>query len=156
MSFGFRHSFLLFCSLIMAIPTMAQLEWQDFNSAEKQMANSEKILLVYIYADWCKVCKSQERSVFSDSSISEFLNREFIPLKLNADSEESIRFLGREYQGASMDDYHELAQYLALQEGQLIFPSLIFINQRQELIYRSKGKMSKTDLLKLKEKHHSP
>lgn len=71
----------------------------------------------------------QENVVFADLEIAELINQNVYALKLNAESEKEIRFLGKLYQGANSSSHHELAIFLGSKEEELSFPTTILINQ---------------------------
>lgn len=136
--------------LLAGTKAYGQISWVKLSQAQLVYEELEKPLIIYVYTDWCKICKLQDQSVFSDSLVMNTINQCFIASKINAESKDSIQFIGRSYRGASNQTYHEIAEYLAKEKGKkLSFPSLIFLNNQLEFTYRKTGFMSKAELLSL-------
>jgi thioredoxin-related protein len=136
--------------LIAGTKSYGQVNWVTIKEAQTAYRETQRPLMIYIYTDWCKICKLQDQSVFADSLMINSINQCFIASKINAESKDSIQFLGRSYRGASNQRYHEIAEYLAKEKGEkLSFPSLIFLNKELEFTYRKTGFMSKEELLNL-------
>ena len=45
---------------------------------------------MYFYADWCYYCKKMESDTFKDNKIVEYLNKNFVSIRLNADKEKKL------------------------------------------------------------------
>ncbi|NVK26889.1 MAG: thioredoxin family protein [Flavobacteriia bacterium] len=67
----------------------------DWEEAVKQSKVEKKPLFIDFYTDWCVWCKVQDSTNFVDPTISAFINENYIPVKLNAESagaEVALRF----------------------------------------------------------------
>ena len=106
----------------------AQLKWISFRDLNDSLTIQPRTMLIYIHSNWCKYCKLQENAVFNDPKVIELLNQKVYPLKLDAESREEVIFLGRKYEGASVNSYHELAMHWAAIEGRLTLPSIVILN----------------------------
>lgn len=60
----------------------------DYQEALEKAKAEKKLVFVYLYANWCGVCKSLKKNTFRDVSVGEFYNKEFINLSLNAEKGE--------------------------------------------------------------------
>ena len=60
----------------------------DYQEALEKAKAEKKLVFVYLYANWCGVCKSLKKNTFRDASVGEFYNKEFINLSLNAEKAE--------------------------------------------------------------------
>lgn len=146
--------YILICVLLnfcMIDQSQAQLKWESLNQLDSIYPLNEKPFLIYIYADWCKLCKSQEQGVFSDHSIANRMNNTFVNLKLNAESKKPINFLGREYNGAKTSDYHELSAYLSGKENGVVLPSLFIFDSKMNFLFKKIGLISQKELIELME-----
>lgn len=83
---------LLGVSLSFAVPLKKDKEvhWLSYTEGLKKAAKESKLMFVSIYADWCIPCQVMEKNVYSDPSVATLLNSRFIPVKLNAESQDSI------------------------------------------------------------------
>jgi thiol:disulfide interchange protein len=50
--------------------------------------DSKKIVLLDVYTDWCLPCKMMDREVYSDKATADFMNKNFINYKVNAEKNE--------------------------------------------------------------------
>lgn len=60
----------------------------NYQEALQKAKKEKKLVFVYLYANWCGVCKSLKRNTFRDKTVGEFYNEEFISLALNAEKGE--------------------------------------------------------------------
>lgn len=67
--------------------------WKE---AMELAASEDKLVFVDAYATWCGPCKRMAKHVFTQASVGEFFNTNFINLKLDMEKTDGISF-GREY-----------------------------------------------------------
>lgn len=60
----------------------------NYLEALKKAEKEEKLVFVYLYADWCGVCKSLKKNTLKDKKVGNFYNEEFVSLALNAEKGE--------------------------------------------------------------------
>lgn len=66
-----------------------QPDWRkDLDSALKEAAASDRVVLIYFYADWCQPCEWMNRGCFGNKPMVTFISRHFIPLRVD-DTEET-------------------------------------------------------------------
>ncbi|NLB62584.1 MAG: DUF255 domain-containing protein [Fibrobacter sp.] len=70
-----------------AIP---QVHWQEYSQALETAKKHEMIVFVNIYAEWCVPCKVMDKTTYRDSAVVHILNTYFLPVKINAESEDII------------------------------------------------------------------
>ena len=58
---------------------------KDFNSALNAAKVLKKYLFIEFYTDWCINCKKMEADVFTDPELSAYINKNYVPVKLNAE-----------------------------------------------------------------------
>lgn len=88
---------LLLCALLLATVCAsaaklkpAMVHWMDYTEALKTAKKTPKLIFVDLYADWCIPCRVMDANVYSDPSVASLLNTRFLPVKLDADSQDSI------------------------------------------------------------------
>lgn len=82
--------------VLMLVPAFAAkpkpklVHWMDYTEALKKAKDSHKLIFVDLYADWCVPCRVMDASVYMDPTVASLLNSRFFPVKLNADSQDTI------------------------------------------------------------------
>ncbi|MCB0628568.1 MAG: DUF255 domain-containing protein [Lewinella sp.] len=115
------------------------IQWISWNEAVAAQETDPKLLLVDVYTDWCKWCKVMDEQTFSDPQVADYINEHFYAVKLNAENEEPIMFRGQEFKvvAGGRRGIHTLAY--ALLDGQLSYPSYVYLNENYERMHISKG-----------------
>jgi len=86
----------------------------------KRMAKQEnKPIFVDVYTDWCKPCKIMDKEVFRDRSVAGYLNTNYIPYKLDAESQEGI--------------------VMAINYNITVFPTVLYLDSNGQFLDRKVG-----------------
>lgn len=72
----------------------AEVRWQGWDAGLAAAKGGKRYVLVDVYTDWCGWCKRMDREVYARDDIRDYLERHFITVKLNAESNESMTFQG--------------------------------------------------------------
>ena len=124
-------------------------QWISFEDAVLNMDSQPKKIFIDVYTDWCGWCKKMDASTFSNPAVAEMLNSHFYTVKFNAEQEDPIVF--RDYTFKFVPNgrrgYHELAA--SLLNGKLSYPSVVFINEKFEIIQVLPGYRNAEDFLKI-------
>jgi len=100
--------------------------WQQALDLAKK---ENKIVFLDIYATWCGPCKQLKKYTFADKSAGDFFNTNFVNMALDGEQEE----------GAA----------LARKFGIEAYPTLMFVTPEGELITKSLGFRTASDLINL-------
>ncbi|MDO5655092.1 MAG: DUF255 domain-containing protein [Flavobacteriaceae bacterium] len=144
--YRFIFGFLLLCGI--SLHAQEGIQWVNIEEAEKiQSKNPEKPLFIDVYTDWCGWCKKMDTSTFKDEEVVSFLNEYFIPVKLDAEQKENIRFKNEifEFIPSGNRGVHQLAAVLL--QGSLSYPSYVVLNSNGQITRIMKGFMPPNDLL---------
>jgi thioredoxin-related protein len=107
------------------------VKWYTIGEVDKLLKASPKPVFIDAYTDWCGWCKKMDIDTFSNPVIADILNTRFYPVKFNAESRESITFLGQTFiNDGKAGKAHQLA--VALLQGQLSYPTVIFMNIQKD------------------------
>lgn len=116
------------------------INWRSWPQTETSAApGGGQKMLIYLFTDWCAWCKRMDGEVFANQDLAGLINQYFVPVKLNAETRDPLTFRGREYRYVRDGKlgYHELAaEWL---NGRLSFPSIIFIDENQQVIQAVSG-----------------
>lgn len=77
---------ILGCWLACSASAQQAIHWQPTLETAKRVASQRnRMVLVHVWADWCKSCAQMEREVFSRPDVAAALETDYVPVKLNAD-----------------------------------------------------------------------
>ncbi len=129
---------LLFCSLCVVSPACADgkkdapkeaVKWRTLDQGLAEAKKSGKKILLDVFTDWCVWCKRLDQNVYSDPSVSSYMEKYFVPVKLNAESETKVHYKDSTYTSAAF------AQGL----GVTGYPTIYFLDASGEPIDRLGG-----------------
>lgn len=101
-------------------------DWETILNKAKE---EDKLIFVDAYTTWCGPCKWMNANVFTDKSVGEFYNDEFINVKLDMEKGEGITFA----------QAYEVKAY----------PTLLFINYAGEMLHKGLGGRAPADFIAL-------
>lgn len=84
---------------------------KTFNEALKLAKKQDKKLILDVYTDWCGWCKKMDKDVYGKSEIKDIVEDDFIFYKLNAEGDEKISYLGKDYSAADLAALFEVSGY---------------------------------------------
>jgi len=85
-----------------------------------------KLVFVDLYTDWCLPCKLMKEDVYTDESIGDFMNKNFINYKVNAE----------EGNGPNMTVLYNIES----------FPGLLFLDSNGRVLEQKQGAAYHTEL----------
>jgi thioredoxin-related protein len=86
-------------------------QWKNFDEGMKLAKQSGKKVLIDVYTDWCSWCKKMDAATYKDPAVVDYLNKNFVVIKLNAEGNQKISYAGRSMspaefsQGMGVDGY---------------------------------------------------
>jgi thioredoxin-related protein len=102
-----------------------KLQWLTLAEAEQKMKSEKKIILIDLYTDWCGWCKVMDKKTYANADVAKYLNEKFYPVKINAETKETLTWNGKPFQFNAQAGVNNYALYLT--KGQLSFPSTVII-----------------------------
>ena len=76
-------------------PKPKLVRWMDYTEALKKAKDSNKIIFVDLFADWCVPCRIMDANTYTDPTVASLLNTRFFPVKLDVDSQDTISCDGK-------------------------------------------------------------
>ncbi|MCP4311838.1 MAG: DUF255 domain-containing protein [Bacteroidetes bacterium] len=133
--------FFLGLSLLGLSATFAQegVKWHSLEEALALTAKEPRILVIDVYTDWCGWCKRMDAATFSDPEVAASLNKDFYPVKLNAEGKEDIVLGDRTYKFVDNGrrGYHELAAIVT--KGRLSYPTISYVDEKGRVLNAAPG-----------------
>lgn len=127
--------------------TTGQVNWMTWDEAVAQSKKDEKPKKIFIdfYTDWCGWCKRMDATTFANPSVAEYMNRNYYPVKFDAECMDTITFNGTVFMNSDPNfkktgargKVHILAY--SLLEGQLSYPSYAILDENFNRIHILKG-----------------
>lgn len=103
-----------------------EIHWLTIPEAEEQYRKQPKPYVFDFYTDWCGWCKHMDKTTYSDPVVVSFINRNFYPVRINAESADTVRFRNKIY--LPVRNGHKWYSGLALEmlKGKLSYPTTVF------------------------------
>ncbi|MBA7532075.1 Thiol:disulfide interchange protein DsbD [subsurface metagenome] len=72
------------------------LNWLSYNEGLALAEKENKYVLIDFYTDWCGYCKKMNKETYSNEEVKSILNKNFVIVKVNAESENKVIENGEE------------------------------------------------------------
>lgn len=136
-----RATLIFLLTLCFTFSSRAQqpVKWYTIQDAFTLAKKEPRKILIDVYTDWCSWCKVMDSKTFSNQVIADYLNKNFYPVKFNAEQKEDVFIYGKTYKFVTSGTrgYHELAAELL--NGQLGYPSVVFLDEQTKMIQPVQG-----------------
>jgi len=77
--------------------TNSPIKWMSMEEAYKASQVVDKPLFIDVYTSWCGWCVRMDKTTFMDPMVASYINANFHPVKFDAETNDTIQFLGRSY-----------------------------------------------------------
>ena len=123
-----------------------EVKWYTFTEAIELNKKQPRNIFIDVYTDWCHWCKVMDSKTFTNPTIAKILNEKFYAVKLNAERKDTVVFQGNAFvsTGQGKRPPHQLAA--ALLQGKMSYPSIVFLNDKNQLITAMGGYQKPEDL----------
>ncbi len=77
----------IFVLLLLAAISLTATQWKSYDAGLLEQKSSHKPIMIDIVRTNCHYCINMEKAVFEDKEMSAWLEKKFIPVKINLDNE---------------------------------------------------------------------
>jgi thioredoxin-related protein len=114
------------------------VKWMTLQEAMEKMQTQPRPLVVDFYTDWCGWCKQMMRTTYADPDVAQYINTNFYPVKFNAETKDTIEYLGQKY-GPVGTGRATNALAIKFLQNKLMYPTTLFLNgwdkQKNDFIF---------------------
>lgn len=122
------------------------IHWISFEEAVKLAEKNPKKIFIDIYTHWCGWCKKMDATTFKEEEVVKFINANFYPVKLNAETRDTIYFRDKEFKYVTEYKANELA--ISLLSGKMGYPSYVLLDEQFSLLSPAvQSYLTKEDLM---------
>ncbi|MFA7473422.1 MAG: DUF255 domain-containing protein [Spirosomataceae bacterium] len=111
-----------------------KVEWLSPEEAYELNAKEPRKMLVDLYTDWCGWCKVMDRETYSKAEIAEYINKNYYPIKFNAEQRQSIKIGDRNYHFIQRGRGGIHAWAMVLSQNKPSFPTTVFLDEKMKII----------------------
>ena len=126
-------------------PAETPVKWYTLEEAQALSAKAPRKIFVDMYTSWCGWCKVMDKNTFSQPEIAQYLNTYFYPVKFDGEGKEPVVFNGQTFNYNPDYRCHELAA--AIMQGNMSYPTTVYINEQMQLLTLVPGYLLPDDLL---------
>ncbi len=87
---GYAVAAVLILCFIAAPASGGQVDWKSYAAGIQQARAQHKKIFLHFTADWCGYCKRMDAITFKDAGVIDYLNKNFISIKVNGDKEKQV------------------------------------------------------------------
>jgi thioredoxin-related protein len=113
------------------------VQWRDLGAALDEAKASNKIIVADVYTDWCGWCRRMDADTYAKGNVQEYLNRSFVPVRLNAEANTRVHYAGGDYSYAQV----------ALGFGITSYPTTLFLAPDGKHLANAPGYLKAEDFL---------
>lgn len=82
--------FILSTALMETVSAQNAIDWQSYTKGMNSAQKNNKAVFLHFYATWCSYCEKMEKESFQNDSIAEYLNNNFLSIRVDVDKERNV------------------------------------------------------------------
>ncbi len=142
--------FLYFIFLLSSLNLDAQIPLEKFNSIFNE---NPKPILLYFSTNWCSYCMIQKKQLKKEDELLQILNNDIYFIEIDAEANQSIIFLGREYKSSSNGKMHSFLEEFIDKKDQISYPYWVLISKEFKIEMKYTGLIKNKPLKLLLKKY---
>lgn len=123
------------------------IKWMTIEEAQAQTKKVPKPLMVDVYTSWCGPCKMLDAKTFHDPRLAEYVNKNFYPVKFNAESGTPVTFKGQKLENPEFNPSqvggrngtHQLTYMIANVQGRIAYPTVVYLDNELNVLAPVQG-----------------
>jgi len=128
----------------------SKVAWISLKEAVEKNKKKPKKILIDVYAVWCGPCKRMDAVTFGDPFIADYVNKNFYPVKFNAEGNDTIEFKGNVYVNRNFDPTktatrngtHEFTMAVAPVNGRVAYPTIVYMDEEFNILQPVQGSLT--------------
>ena len=76
-----------FVLLLVASVSLMAIEWRSYKEALVEAKSTDKIVMIDTIRNHCHYCEDMQKNVFEDKNMTLFIEKDFIPVRINISNE---------------------------------------------------------------------
>lgn len=123
-----------------------KIQWMSIQEAldqnhEAKPKNKKKIF-IDVYTSWCGWCKVMDKKTFTDPKVIEYMNDNFLPVKLDAESSKEVIYKGQK------GTYRDFARSLGVRG----YPTTVYMDEELNVLQVRSGYLTPDKLMPILKK----
>lgn len=114
--------------------TKKQVKVYSIEEVEKLQKKKPKKVLVNIGADFCNTCNVMTKTTFIDTSVADYINKNFYLVNFNAGTKDTILFKNEKYYNALINNFPLHTLSLKLSNNRFSLPALCMLDEQLNTI----------------------
>ena len=139
-----------FIFILSSLNLQAQISLEKFNSIFNE---NPKPILLYFSTNWCSYCMIQKKQLKKEDELLQILNNDIYFIEIDAEANQSIIFLGREYKSSSNGKMHSFLEEFIDKKDQISYPYWVLISEEFKIEMKYTGLIKNKTLKLLLKKH---
>lgn len=136
-------TFLILLLSVVFANAQTKINWLSIEEAYAKQKITPKKVLIDVYTGWCGWCKVMDKETFTNAEVVNYVNQNFYPVKLDAESKKTIKLGTSVYKFDDANRSNEVA--IALLQGKMSYPSIVYLDESFNMIQPVPGYMNAKD-----------
>lgn len=104
------------------------VKWMTLQEAMGKIKTTPRPVIIDFYTDWCGWCKKMMQTTYANPMLAQYINQNFYPVKFNAETKDTIEYLGQKYGPMGLGQRSTNALAVKLLQNKLMYPTTLFLN----------------------------